>query len=113
MNYRQDSNYRNTKIVDNNYLDIYTSDIDTRNFVTKQITVEAKYEERPDVLANDLYSNPKLWWVFALFNQDKLVDPILDLKSGMELRVPEKFLIMYATNIKPNWCSSVNYPVTN
>ena len=47
MNYRQDSNYRNTKIVDNNYSDIYTSDIDTRNFVTKQITVEAKYEERP------------------------------------------------------------------
>lgn len=91
MQYRQDSNYRNTKIVDNKYLDVYTMDIDTANIATKTITVDPKYDERPDVLANDLYSNPKLWWVFAIFNQDTLEDPILDLKSGMELIVPEKF----------------------
>lgn len=91
MQYRQDSNYRNTKVVDNKYLDVYTMDIDTANIATKTITVDPKYDERPDVLANDLYSNPKLWWVFAIFNQDTLEDPILDLKSGMELIVPEKF----------------------
>jgi hypothetical protein len=90
--YRPDSNYRTTNIIDNKYLDIYQDVISNKSeVVTKTITVDPKYDLRPDVLANDLYSNPKLWWVFAEFNPDTLVDPILDLKSGMSLIVPEKF----------------------
>ncbi len=92
ITYRPDSNYRNTKIVNNKYLDTYENVITNKaDVVTKTIIVKPKYEQRPDVLANDLYRNPKLWWVFAEFNQDTLIDPILDLKSGMELIVPEKF----------------------
>lgn len=90
--YRPDSNYRNTRFVDNKYLDISDELVANKSdVVVNPIKIEAKYNQRPDVLANDLYGNPRLWWVFAEFNQDKLVDPILDLKTGMEINVPDKF----------------------
>ena len=91
-NYRTDSLYRNTKIINKQYLDVLNVDsIDIDNTTTKTITLEAKYEEKPDMLAYDLYGNAKLWWVFALFNQDKLVDPIIDFKSGISILVPIRF----------------------
>ena len=54
------------------------------------ITIEAKYEGRPDLLANDLYGSPRLWWVFAVRNMDLLVDPIGDLKTGIQIFAPTK-----------------------
>ena len=90
--YRPDSNFRNNRIVNGKYLSITDELVSNKaDVVTSPLIVEAKYDQRPDVLANDLYGNSRLWWVFAEFNQDKLVDHILDLKAGMELQVPEKF----------------------
>ena len=90
--YRPDSNFRNNRIVNGKYLSITDELVSNKaDVVTSPLIVEAKYDQRPDVLANDLYGNSRLWWVFAEFNQDQLVDPILDLKAGMELQVPEKF----------------------
>ena len=91
-NYRTDSLYRNTKIINGQYLDVLNIDsIDVDNTTTKTITLEAKYEEKPDLLAHDLYGNAKLWWVFALFNQDELADPIVDFKTGLKISVPIRF----------------------
>ena len=91
-NYRTDSLYRNTKIINGQYLDVLDIDnIDIDNTTTKTITLEAKYEEKPDLLAYDLYGNAKLWWVFALFNQNKLADPIVDFKTGLKISVPIRF----------------------
>lgn len=90
--YRTDSLYRNTKIINRQYLDVLNIDnIDIDNTTTETITLEAKYEEKPDLLAYDLYGNAKLWWVFALFNQDELVDPIVDFKTGLKISVPIRF----------------------
>ena len=84
MAYRTDSVYRNTKTINNQYLDILNIDnIDIDNTTTETITLAAQYDEKPDLLAHDLYGNAKLWWAFALFNQDKLVDPIIDFKAGL------------------------------
>jgi len=91
-NYRTDSLYRNTKIINRQYLDVLNIDnIDINSTTTETITLEAKYEEKPDLLAYDLYGNAKLWWVFALFNQDELVDPIVDFKTGLKISVPIRF----------------------
>jgi hypothetical protein len=91
-NYRTDRLYRNTKIINGQYLDVLNIDsIDVDNTTTKTITLEAKYEEKPDLLAHDLYGNAKLWWVFALFNEDKLSDPIIDFKTGLKISVPIRF----------------------
>ena len=90
--YRTDSVYRNTEIINNQYLDVLeVSNIDVENTATTSVTLEAKYDEKPDLLAYDLYGNSKLWWVFALFNQDKLKDPIIDFKSGITITVPVRF----------------------
>lgn len=91
-NYKPDSLYRNTNIVSNQYLDtLNIDDIDIENTTTKSVKLELKHENKPDLLAYELYGNSKLWWVFALFNQDKLKDPIIDFKEGVTIKVPVRF----------------------
>jgi hypothetical protein len=60
-------------------------------------TIETQYKNRPDLLAYDLYGNPKLWWVFVQRNMSVLRDPIYDFSPGTTIYVPkrsnlEKFL---------------------
>lgn len=47
-----------------------------------------RYDERPDLLAHDLYGDSNLWWVFSLRNPDLLKDPIRDFKSGLGIIIP-------------------------
>ena len=53
-------------------------------------TVEPQYNHRPDLLAYDLYDDPKLWWVFAQRNYDQIEDPIYDFKPGVTIKLPKK-----------------------
>lgn len=60
-------------------------------------TIETQYKHRPDLLAYDLYGNPKLWWVFVQRNMSVLRDPIYDFSPGTTIYLPkrsnlEKFL---------------------
>ena len=90
--YRADRVYRNTKVISNQYLDVLDlASIDIDNTSTKTVTIEPKHENKPDLLAHELYGNSKLWWVFALFNQDSLADPIVDFKIGLKIIVPIRF----------------------
>ncbi len=50
--------------------------------------IDAIYDKRPDLLANDLYQDPKLWWVFAARNPNTLQDPIFDFTAGTIIYVP-------------------------
>jgi len=54
------------------------------------ITVSTKFHQRPDLLSNDLYGTPDLWWIFIIRNKDQMVDPIYGLLAGLELFVPTK-----------------------
>jgi hypothetical protein len=59
--------------------------------------IENQYKNRPDLLAYDLYGNPKLWWVFVQRNMSVLKDPIYDFEPGTVIYLPkrsnlEKFL---------------------
>tara|TARA_R110002074_G_scaffold397783_1_gene588652 strand:- start:2231 stop:2518 length:288 start_codon:yes stop_codon:yes gene_type:complete len=93
VQYDADSVYKNTEIVDNKYLDVMESVIsDISVYDLYSLTLLAKYNERPDVLAYDLFSNSNLWWIFAEFNQDLLKDPIMDFKSGLTIQVPYNFI---------------------
>jgi hypothetical protein len=53
-------------------------------------TIEAQYRHRPDLLAYDLYGDPKLWWVFAQRNMDKIIDPIYDFEPGRQIKLPKQ-----------------------
>jgi hypothetical protein len=44
---------------------------------------------RPDLLANDLYQNSELWWVFAVRNPDVIKDPVYDFVPGQQIYIPQ------------------------
>jgi hypothetical protein len=50
--------------------------------------IDAVYNFRPDLLSNDIYDTPKLWWVFAMRNPNELQDPIFDFVAGNIIMVP-------------------------
>jgi hypothetical protein len=53
-------------------------------------TIDKVYENRPDLLAHDLYGNAGLWWVFAQRNPNIIQDPIFDFKAGRSIYIPPK-----------------------
>lgn len=52
-------------------------------------TIEPQYTFRPDLLANDLYGDAQLWWVFVQRNLDVLEDPIFDFVPGKKIYIPK------------------------
>ncbi len=52
-------------------------------------TIERTYAYRPDLLAYDIYGTPRLWWVFAQRNPDKIEDAIYDFKPGVTIQLPK------------------------
>jgi hypothetical protein len=52
-------------------------------------TVTNSYENRPDLLAFDLYGDVNLWWVFAVRNPAVLKDPVFDLRAGVKIYLPK------------------------
>ena len=52
--------------------------------------IENQYRHRPDLLAYDLYGNPKLWWVFVQRNMSVIKDPIYDFEPGTIIYLPKK-----------------------
>jgi hypothetical protein len=73
-----------------NYLDVLTPRTITANASDQVITINLTYQYRPDLLASDLYNTPGLWWVFASRNPNTLKDPIFDMKSGVQIFLPEQ-----------------------
>jgi len=47
------------------------------------------YENRPDLLAYDLYKDVGLWWVFAVRNPSIIKDPVYDLVAGIKIYIPQ------------------------
>ena len=52
--------------------------------------IENQYRHRPDLLAFDLYGDPKLWWVFVQRNMDVIKDCISDFEPGTVIFIPKK-----------------------
>ena len=67
---------------------------------TRAIQIESRYDRRPDLLANDLYNDSRLWWVFAARNPNRLgFDPYFDFKAGIEFYVPKLTTLQQALGI--------------
>ena len=56
----------------------------------REYEIPAAFDGRPDLLAYHLYSNTRLWWVFALRNPDELKDPLGDFQQGVIIKLPTK-----------------------
>lgn len=54
------------------------------------ITIDSKYNNKPGLLAKDIYGDERLGWVFSYFNREQINDIIFDLKTDMKIRIPTK-----------------------
>lgn len=88
VKYKNTSSYRNTKM-NNTYLDIYNPAIIPDFTKTRDYVIAAKYNKRPDLLAYELYGKSELWWVFALYNRDILLNPLYDFVTGLTIQIPK------------------------
>jgi|TARA_Y100000310_G_scaffold69730_2_gene65286 hypothetical protein len=86
--YNPDSFYANTSVREF-YLDFWEGDLNVPD-TGKPVEIHSKYHLRPDLMAYDTYGSPNYWWVFALMNKDKLIDPVEDFKAGLTIIVPSK-----------------------
>ena len=87
--YPKTSPYNETNVVSNKFLDVMVS----RNIPMLPsdvyMVLTSAYEYRPDLLAYDLYGDPKLWWVFAARNPNKLgPDPYFNFTVGSGIYIP-------------------------
>lgn len=87
VDYKASSPYYNTNQT-SWYLGTYSPRSLLRDGTDIVRILEAKYENRPDLLSYDLYGSPNFWWVFMMINPDTIKDPIYDFKAGMVIYVP-------------------------
>lgn len=84
-NYIPESPYAFTPII-GRFLTYYVHRTVPPHFLDVIITLEADYDKRPDLLANDLYGDPDLFWVIA--GRNGLQDPIFDFRAGNRYVIP-------------------------
>jgi hypothetical protein len=86
--YASTSPYAYTSFTDN-YLE--TLEFREIPYLTNDVEYEilAQHNNRPDLLAYDLYGDSRLWWVFAARNKDIIKDPIYDLYAGQRIKLPQ------------------------
>lgn len=87
--YKRSSPYFTTTI-NNLYLELINLRIISQDKEDVDYVIENQYKNRPDLLAFDLYGDPKLWWIFVLRNRSILKDPIYDFIPGTKIKVPKK-----------------------
>tara|TARA_B100001094_G_C18150093_1_gene783164 strand:+ start:742 stop:1047 length:306 start_codon:yes stop_codon:yes gene_type:complete len=92
--YKRDSNYASTSM-NRKYLNLYEPPltIDTLSEETTTYIIQPKFNKRPDLMAFELYGSARLWWVFAHYNRDALLDPIMDFTSGTKIIAPNSFQV--------------------
>jgi len=86
--YKDNSPWHKTLVV-NNYLSYFRIRPIIKEMDDILYTIEPQYNYRPDLLAYDIYKDPKLWWVFVQRNMDVLSDPIYDFVSGTQIYLPK------------------------
>lgn len=86
--YGSPSPYYNTDVVNGKFLDVMINRSIPMNATDLYWEITTQYEYRPDMLAYDLYNDPKLWWVFAQRNPNRLKDPYFDFVTGVGIYLP-------------------------
>ena len=90
--YSRTSPYSGTQ-TSGNYLDVWPGKTISADITDAVYQIDQIYNLRPDLLANDLYQDSSLWWVFAVRNPDVLKDPLLSFTTGVIIYIPTKTVI--------------------
>lgn len=97
--YYANSPYYNTSLVNDQFLDIMINRPIASYATDVYWMITPTYTYRPDLLAYDLYSDPKLWWVFAQRNPNTLKDPLFDFRAGRYIYIPTKETLVASLGI--------------
>jgi len=92
-NYKRTSPYYITQLMNNQFLDIMENRYIPKNPEDIYWTINQTYHLRPDLLANDLYDDGNLWWVFAARNPNRIRDPLFDFTAGTSIYLPQATVI--------------------
>lgn len=91
--YSATSPYYSTGIVNTKFLDVMVNRTIPMQPSDVYWEITPVYEYRPDMLAYDLYSDSRLWWVFAQRNPNRLKDPYFDFVTGVGIYLPKLELL--------------------
>jgi hypothetical protein len=89
MAYPQTSPYYTTSVINNEYLDTMVNRPIPLDPSDRYWEITQTYNMRPDLLAYDLYSDSRLWWVFAQRNSNRIKDPVFDFVAGTGIYIPQ------------------------
>ena len=88
--YPATSPYNQTNVFNGNFLDFMNYRTVPAQPSDILYTIPLVYQHRPDLLAFDLYTDSRLWWVFAARNPNRLgPDPYFDFNAGIEIYIPK------------------------
>ena len=88
--YRKDSFLSRAETLDDIFLGLNNLPTVQRTIKDEVYVIGHGYDERPDLLAHQIYGNTRLWWVFAMRNPDVIRDPIRDFKAGTQIILPSE-----------------------
>jgi len=74
------------------YLDVWVPRNVPKSDFDKIIRIPPEFNQRPDLLSQQEYGTPRLWWVFCMRNPDLMNDPIEDFLAGLEIYIPTNIL---------------------
>lgn len=99
MNYPQTSPYYDTTTYKKQFLDIMVNRPVPKDPLDLYWEITQTYNLRPDLLAYDLYSDARLWWVFSQRNPNTLKDPLFDFVAGTKIYIPQMNTLKTALGI--------------
>lgn len=74
------------------YLDTWIPREIPRNDFDKIEIIPPEFDQRPDLMSQQVYGTPRLWWVFCMRNPNLITDPIHDFVAGLEIYIPANIL---------------------
>ena len=86
--YTSTSRYFTTNL-NQSYLDLWSNRPIPRSADDIYFTINQTYQNRPDLLAYDLYQDTQLWWVFYQRNPNTLTAPPWDFSVNTNIYVPK------------------------
>lgn len=76
------TNYKYLDVLNYRQIPFYATDV--------LYSIPPVYQYRPDYLAYDLYTDARLWWVFAERNPNELgEDPYFNFVTGLNIYIPK------------------------
>lgn len=96
MSYPATSPYYSTDLINKQFLDVMINRPIPSDPTDVFWKITSTYNLRPDLLAFDLYSDSRLWWVFSQRNPNKLKDPLFDFVSGVSIYIPKMAVLKQA-----------------